>query len=90
MPVAIKRRRVCHFCKKGRTGFECTNYRKAFPVLCFAPGNGYGGVEGTRDMEVDDEDRKDEEDEEGEEDEEDEDRAEGEDDERGGRRGRGG
>ena len=24
VPVATQRRRVCHFCKKGRTGYECT------------------------------------------------------------------
>ena len=24
VPVATQRRRVCHFCKRGRTGYECT------------------------------------------------------------------
>ena len=56
VPVATQRRRVCQFCKRGRTGYECTGCGKAFHVLCFAPGHGYGGVQGARDMEVDEED----------------------------------
>ena len=37
VPVATQRRRVCHFCKRGRTGYECTGCGKGFHVLCFAP-----------------------------------------------------
>ena len=89
VPVATQRRRVCHFCKRGRTGYECTGCGKAFHVLCFAPGHGYGGVQGARDMEVDEEDEEvweedheeDEEDGEDEEVEEDEEDEEGEEDE---------
>ena len=35
VPVVIQRRRVCHFCKRERTGYECTGCGKAFHVLCF-------------------------------------------------------
>ena len=56
VPVATQRRRVCHFCKRGRTGYECTGCGKAFHVLCFARDHGYGGVQGARDMEIDEED----------------------------------
>ena len=55
VPVATQRRLVCHFCKRGRTSYECTGCGKAFHLLCFAPGHGYGGVQGARDMEVDQE-----------------------------------
>ena len=83
--VATQRRRVCHFCKRGRTSYsyECTGCGKAFHVLCFALAHGYGGVEGTRDMEVDEEDEEVDEDdhEEDEEDGEDEDNEEDEEDE---------
>ena len=80
VPVATQRRCVSHFCNKGRTGYECTGCGKALHVLCFALGHGYGGVEGARDMEVDEKDEEveeddheeDEEDGEDEEDEEDE------------------
>ena len=59
-PVASQWR-VCHFCKRGRTGYKYTGSRKAFHMLCFVPAHGYGGVEGTRDMEVDEEHEEDDE-----------------------------
>ena len=89
MPVATQRLCVCHFCKRGTLSYECTGCGKAFHVLCFAPAHDYGSVEGTRDMQVDEEDEEDEqvedddheEDEEDGEDEKDEEDIEGEEDE---------
>ena len=62
MLVATQWRRVCHFCKRGRTTNQCTGCGTTFHVFCFTPANGREGnpQQDAQDMEEDEEDEEDE------------------------------